>query len=516
MSPRPIGKTIAERYDISLRYAKDECVPPEARPAPTRYWPKENVALLERFQAWLVEGGTSEYTANMYYVPVAGHSLGLNLKPHEQLDLDGDLERALEYVQAKGVGESWLRVSRNGLNKFRRFLRSERGWAEVPKAKPFDIALNTAGLPAWLVSELERFQRVQQRNWRTARLEQRTRCFWSAQLSVWRFLCEQRNVQKLDDLRRQDVLDYLDDRLNAGHSISGVNNELRSLLSFLAFLQDEGYAVRQSLLRFPNLRLPDRLPKFLTDEQVRLLRDDFEGRVANAITSAQRRDARMDRAIFYLLWQCGLRTGEVEELRLEDLDLNERKISIRDGKGRKDRTVYVTDTTIRAIQEYLAVRGSGSGDHVFLYRNAPLGGALIWCRIRHAGERTGVKVHPHSLRHTCATQLLNAGCRITSIQRFLGHKRLNTTMVYARVHDQTVADDYFKAMEQVEQQLALPIACSDQPPSTSKMLSLVDSLFNSRLSPDQAEIASALRSGLFSLVAKETKSLSIRAFVESG
>jgi integrase len=53
----------------------------------------------------------------------------------------------------------------------------------------------------------------------------------------------------------------------------------------------------------------------------------------------------------------------------------------------------------------------------------------------------------------CATQLLNAGCRVTSIQKFLGHKRLNSTMIYARVHDRTVADDYYAAMDRIEQRL---------------------------------------------------------------
>ena len=65
----------------------------------------------------------------------------------------------------------------------------------------------------------------------------------------------------------------------------------------------------------------------------------------------------------------------------------------------------------------------------------------------------GVKVYPHRLRHTCGTQLLNAGCRVTSIQKFLGHKRLNSTMIYARVHDHTVAEDYYVAMDRIEQRL---------------------------------------------------------------
>ncbi len=64
-------------------------------------------------------------------------------------------------------------------------------------------------------------------------------------------------------------------------------------------------------------------------------------------------------------------------------------------------------------------------------------------------------VYPHRLRHTCATQLLNAGCPVTSIQKFLGHKKLNTTMIYARAYDQTVEADYYAAMSRVEQRLAL-------------------------------------------------------------
>ena len=99
------------------------------------------------------------------------------------------------------------------------------------------------------------------------------------------------------------------------------------------------------------------------------------------------------------------------------------------------------------------MRGQGPSDHVFLYRNAPLCKDLVRDRVKAAGERTGVKVTPHRLRHTFATQLVNAGCRITSIQKLLGHRRLNSTMIYARVHDRTVAEDYYAAMEIVEQQL---------------------------------------------------------------
>jgi integrase len=216
------------------------------------------------------------------------------------------------------------------------------------------------------------------------------------------------------------------------------------------------------------------------------LRDDFEQRVAEARFFVQRRDARLNRAAFYLLWQGGLRLGEVEELRLEDLDLPGRKLMVRQGKGQTDRAVYLTDTAIRALQDYLPVRGQGETDHVFLYRHRPVCKDLIRARLKAAGERVGVKVTPHQLRHTCATQLLNAGCRIVSIQKLLGHRRIDSTLVYARVHDQTVSEDYYAAMTRIEKALNLT-AETDNPgeplPAVKRvqLLKLVGQLAQPRL-----------------------------------
>jgi len=257
----------------------------------------------------------------------------------------------------------------------------------------------------------------------------------------------------------------------------------------LIFLQDQGYPIPQTLLRVPTLKQPDALPRYLTDEQVRLLRDEFERRVAQAKNQAELRDALLDRAIFFLLWQSALRKGEVEDLLLEDLDLVGRRLTVRQGKGMKDRTVFLTDTTVQTLQAYLAVRGMGPTSHLFLYRNQPLSKCLIHGRITAVGEKVGVKVHSHRLRHTCATQLLNAGCRITSIQKFLGHKKLNSTLAYARVHDQTVADDYYLAMSSVENRLQLlPKEEDDAPsipePERVRLLTLADRLSEPDLSPE--------------------------------
>ncbi|NLE62112.1 MAG: tyrosine-type recombinase/integrase, partial [Planctomycetes bacterium] len=464
MSPIKKATNAAERYDVARYRARISSLPPDyPLPQPTAAWPPENVALLEQYREWLLSGGASPKEVYHLYIPMAGHALGLNLKPHPQLDLDADLERALDYVKAKGSSAEWTDMCRVALVKFRRFLRQERGLAP-PLPPPPDLSRQQEGLPQWLIEQLTRYQHLMERNWRPARLDTQIRRFWSGHVRLWRWLVQERGICEFRNLKRQYVLDYIDHRLAAGYAVSGINSDLRNFHAFLLFLQDQDVPVPQALLRVPSLKPPDSLPRFLTDEQVRLLRDEIEAGVARAGTPVQQRDALMERAAFYLLWHGGLRLGELEELKLGDLDLPGRKLMVRKGKGLSDRAVYLTDTVVAAVQAYLPVRGLGPTDHLFLYRNAPVCKDLIRSRLKAAGEWVGVKVYPHRLRHTTATQLLNAGCRVTSIQKFLGHKRLNSTMVYARVHDQTVADDYYSAMERVEQrlQIAPPAEAADE------------------------------------------------------
>lgn len=490
MSPIPLAPTLAARYDRSLRYARGKTLPPDTpQPRPTACWPPENIACLARYRVWLLEGGTSAYTTDIIYLPMAGHVLGLALKPFDQLDLETDLPPALDYIHAKQLSTMWNKLCRIALARFHRFLLHERGQVEV-KARPYDPEPNTDGLPAWLVQELHNYQLLQQRNWRPARLQENIRRFWSGHLRVWRFLVDEKGVRELREVKRQMLFDFMDMRLALGKAVTGINAEVRVFHTFLLFLREQGVAVPQALLNLPGLTPPERLPRFLTDDQVRLLRDDLETRVTQAQNAAHKRDALLDRAAFYLLWQGGLRVGEVEELRLEDLDFGQRKVMVRQSKGLKDRAVYLTHTALAALQAYLERRGPGPTDHVFFYRNQPLCKGLLHARMKAAGLRVGVHVYPHRLRHTCATQLLNAGCRVTSLQKFLGHKSLQTTMGYAKVHDRTVADDYFAAMEVVEQRLDVSPPEEETPvepmtePERQVLLVIADQLAEPELSQE--------------------------------
>jgi len=172
----------------------------------------------------------------------------------------------------------------------------------------------------------------------------------------------------------------------------------------------------------------------------------------------KRREASLLRAIFYLLWQGGMRVGEVEGLKFDDVFISagqkSKRLFVRDGKWRKGRVVYLTVAAYESLKRYMRFRKTENVDEGFVFtRNgARLRKGYICKALKSVGKRLNIQVVPHQLRHAFATQLLNAGCRVTSIQKLLGHRNLNTTMIYARALDTTVMRDCLDAMQVIEKE----------------------------------------------------------------
>lgn len=509
----------AVRYDRALHLGQLKSPLPAGcpEPQPTAAWPPENVALFERYRLWLEEGGASQAVINQHRIPMAGHVLGLTLKPHSQLDLERDFDKAMAYVEAKKLSDHWTNNCRHSLRWFRRFLSLERGLM-VDEVNPTYgcIEQYQKGLPDWLLRYLEQYLHLRQANWRPFRLGQATYNYWAKHTRLWRWLfangriADGNNIAAVSNIKRRHLHDYMDAMLVQGYAVGSINLDLYSFQATLRFMQGRGCPIPQALLTVRGLKMPDSLPRFLTGEQVGRVRDDLERRVETTHTPAKRRDALLDKAVFYLLWQAGLRTCEVEELLLTDLNLGQKRLMVRQGKGLKDRTLYLTDVTIAAVEAYLPVRGTDGSDYLFLYRHKPLSKDLVRNRMKAAGKRAGVKVTPHMLRHTFATQLVNAGCRATTIQALLGHKRLNSTMIYARVHDQTVADDYYAAMSVIEAQMKLHLGTGEKPApemngsnqrnsSPADLLTLTVALQTEPLTESQQAVVDELQCGLLAL-----------------
>ncbi|MCP5016313.1 MAG: hypothetical protein GY938_13730, partial [Ketobacter sp.] len=327
----PTWNCAADRYDKALSRANHTHLPPETPvPQPTAAWPPKNVALLEQYQAWLLSSGGSLDVIKVIALPMAGHVLGLSLKPHLQLDLDRDLNLAIAYLEAKQLGPTWTEICRGSLARFRLFLREQRDQPEVSFSTcSFDKSRYCLGLPEWLVEALDQYQHLIQRNWRPQHHQMQLLTFWNSHTHLLRWLFDRYPIVAVADIKRQHILDYIDHCLAKPYAISTINKHLSCFQAVLHHLQQHDHLVPQVLLRLSHLKEPDRLPRFLTDEQVARLRDDLEARVEQADTPVRLRDALLDRAAFYLMWQGGLRLGEVHALCLEDVDLAGCRLTIR-------------------------------------------------------------------------------------------------------------------------------------------------------------------------------------------
>lgn len=247
----------------------------------------------------------------------------------------------------------------------------------------------------------------------------------------------------IEQVTHRKVLDYIDFLLDKGLAPKTINCHLDSIRGFYEYLiNEEALRVVNPVKQGYVLRLGRPLPRYLKDEELSLL--------FKTITKLR------DRAIFMLMLRCGLRVEEVAHLTLGALDLKRKKMLVKNGKGRKDRVVYMSNDSLETLMQYLTLRPSSRAKGIFLVeKGTSKGKALsvrgIQKRMEYYARKAGLKATCHQLRHTMATQLLNADADLVTIQELLGHTRIKTTERYCRVSNLKVQRDYFSAIEAVLQ-----------------------------------------------------------------
>jgi site-specific recombinase XerD len=247
----------------------------------------------------------------------------------------------------------------------------------------------------------------------------------------------------IEEVTHKKVLAYIDFLLDKNLKPKTINCHLDSIRGFYQYLKgEEDLAIPNPVKTGYALKLSKPLPKHLRDEQI----SAFLG----AITKTR------DRAMFMLMLRCGLRVEEVANLSLTAMDLKRRRIYVLNGKGSKDRIVYVSNDAYDALVRYLRLRPRSRAKKVFLvekgtYSGKPISVRGIQKRMEYYAGKAGLKVSCHHLRHTMATQMLNADADLVTIQDILGHSRIKTTQRYSKVSNLKVQRDYFKAMEVVMQ-----------------------------------------------------------------
>ena len=270
----------------------------------------------------------------------------------------------------------------------------------------------------------------------------RPRTYASVLTAVYDFLngVKDSGKTRLEEITKNDIEAFIEREQDRGMMLSTVRTKLHCVNAFLGYAMEAGVVSTDVLARRIRLRKPETLPRAMDPDDVKQLLSVI--------------DNPKDRAMIMVLLRTGMRIGELLNTKIQDLHLRDRRIDIYEGeKNRLGRVVYLSDDAMGALKAWLKMR-----DHqkVFLFyaqgRNSMAYSTayLIFERCLTKAGLTHKGYSLHALRHTFASELLNAGMRIECLQPLMGHSSLDVTRRYARLTDKTREEEYFRAMTIIE------------------------------------------------------------------
>jgi len=251
---------------------------------------------------------------------------------------------------------------------------------------------------------------------------------------------QQQGKAQVEELDRRDIEAFVEHEHGRGMTPNTVRTRYSSVHAFAVFLIDKGIISPEVVFRPIRIKLPEPLPRAIPSEQVQALLAALE-------------DTR-DRALILVLLRTGMRIGELLSTQMFDVNMLGRSIAIRQAsKNITGRVVYLSDDACEALEGWFEMRDERKAflfysrhRHTMSYTCAR---AILHKHLKKAGladKSYGL----HSLRHTFATDMLNAGMRIECLQQMLGHSNLEMTRRYARLTDVTREKEYFQAMETLQ------------------------------------------------------------------
>lgn len=241
------------------------------------------------------------------------------------------------------------------------------------------------------------------------------------------------NVNKpFEDIKKEDVLIYIHKK--EGASVATLNNIRRCLNSFYNWAVDNEYAKSSPVKTIPTIKGEKNLRKPLSEVEIELVRDAIENR--EKLLGKHNNVKTRDKALFEFLYSTGARVSEVVKCNIEDVDFLTKTVVVF-GKGSKERNTYLNTKAEYYLKKYLEERSDDS-PALFVSSKKPyerLSKAGIEKIIKNYGKLIGIRCYPHKIRHTTATQGLKHGMTVTDMQKFLGHEKVETTLIYAEIAD---------------------------------------------------------------------------------
>src|SRR5712692_4334614 len=270
-----------------------------------------------------------------------------------------------------------------------------------------------------------------------------------ALVTFYRLLPPARRPSLWQDVTRltpADVDAWLEAAQRHGLAPSTIHTTLSVVRRFCTFLQEHGLLAHQPIHpRRHAVLLPQLLPRPMAEEDL--------------IRFFQVIDVLRDRTMFLLMLRCGLRVGEVTTLPWSAIDWTQGTIRVHNSKGRVDRVVYFSPDLEKVLRQW---RRAQWPPMPCLFPSAsrpsiPVSIRSIQRVMARYLQAAGITRHysPHTVRHTFATQLLNAGTSLEVVKELMGHRSITMTLRYAQVYDTTKRTQYTQAMAQIEPRQAL-------------------------------------------------------------
>lgn len=251
-------------------------------------------------------------------------------------------------------------------------------------------------------------------------------------------------VSDIEDVRREDIIDYLEALSTCEFEPVSIKRALAAIKGFHKFCMLERFTKKDPSSTIPIPKMPKKLPQTISIEQIGSLLDQVFPQTPVGLR---------DKAILEVLYGCGIRVSELTGLNLQGVFLDDGFIQVF-GKGSKERIVPIGGTAFKALVEYL----QHGRPHLHLKRElAPSEGSAVFLNARgkrltrqavfdlvsHYGNEVGLEgLHPHTLRHSFATHLLEGGADLRTIQEMLGHSDISTTQIYTHVDRSYVREEY--------------------------------------------------------------------------
>ena len=240
-----------------------------------------------------------------------------------------------------------------------------------------------------------------------------------------------RNKKSVLKAGRSDVERFLDERKEQGAKARTVARNKVSVVNLYKFLLMENYISKNPTDNLEIIRLKRNLPESLTTSEV----DDLLS-VHNEKTDKGLRD----KAIFELMYSSGLRVTELCSIKVEDISFEGKYLRIF-GKGKRERIVPINESALDILRRYIhtsrviLVKGKSTNELFLNFRGDKFSRVGIWKIFKEAMRKSGIEknVHPHTLRHSFATHLIQHGADLRSVQRMLGHSDITTTEIYTHV-----------------------------------------------------------------------------------